>query len=60
MLPPGADAAAIAGAAQTVLDDDRFRDAARQMAATIATYGGAAGAVTELEALTRRLSARPL
>jgi len=54
MLPPGADAAAVAGAASTVLNDGRFRDAAREMAATIGTYGGAAGAVTELEALTRR------
>ena len=58
MLPPGADAVAVAGAATTVLNDGRFRDAAGRMAATIAGYDGAVGAVTELEALARRLSAR--
>jgi UDP:flavonoid glycosyltransferase YjiC (YdhE family) len=59
MLPPGSDAAAVASAATTVLNDGRFRDAAQEMATTIGTYGGAAGAVTELEALTRLSSALP-
>lgn len=59
MLPPDADADAVAGAATTVLNDGRFRDAARDMAATIATYGGAVGAVTQLESLTRLSSAQP-
>jgi UDP:flavonoid glycosyltransferase YjiC (YdhE family) len=59
MLPPGSDAAAVAAAATTVLNDERFRDAAQEMATTIGTYGGAAGAVTELEALTRLSSALP-
>ena len=59
MLPPDAEAAAIADAASTVLNDDRFREAAHEMAATIGTYGGAAGAATQLEALTRLSSAQP-
>jgi UDP:flavonoid glycosyltransferase YjiC (YdhE family) len=54
MLSPDAEPAAIAGAASTVLGDVRFHDAARQMAVTIGTYGGAVGAVNELEALSRR------
>jgi UDP:flavonoid glycosyltransferase YjiC (YdhE family) len=58
MLPPGSDAAAVASATTTVLNDGRFRDAAGRLAATIATYGGAAGAVHQLEALTRLSSAR--
>jgi UDP:flavonoid glycosyltransferase YjiC (YdhE family) len=53
MLPPGADAAAIADAASTVLGDGGFQAAAGQFAATIATYDGASGAVARLEALTR-------
>ncbi len=57
MLPPGADSAAIAGAASTVLDDVHFRDAARRFADTIGSCGGAVGAVNELEALAHATSA---
>ncbi len=52
MLPPDSTAAAVASVAATVLDDPRFQGAAQQLAATISSYAGAAGAMTALEALT--------
>jgi MGT family glycosyltransferase len=49
----GADAAAITGAVQAMLDDSAARDGAKRMANVIAGYGGAGAAVEEIVGLAR-------
>jgi MGT family glycosyltransferase len=51
MLMPDSDSDAIAEAATDILQDARFTDGAKRMAAAISGYGGAAQAVDALEAL---------
>jgi MGT family glycosyltransferase len=50
-LPPDSSSDAIAQAAADVLEDDRYRTCAKQMAASIGGYGGAAAAAAALEGL---------
>jgi UDP:flavonoid glycosyltransferase YjiC (YdhE family) len=52
MLTPDADSDAIAKAATDILSDGRLTAGAKHMADVIRGYGGAARAVTALEALT--------
>ena len=51
MLMPDSSSDEIARAAVEILDDDRFKAGAKQMAVAIGGYGGAAEAATALEAL---------
>ena len=51
MLMPDSSSDAIAQAATDILGDDHFTVAAKQMAVSIAGYGGAAEAAAALEAL---------
>ena len=53
MLMPDADVSTIIDAAREVLDDQTSRSAAKKMASTISSYGGASAAVTALELLTQ-------
>jgi UDP:flavonoid glycosyltransferase YjiC (YdhE family) len=52
MLTPDADSDAIAKAATDIISDGRLTAGAQHMADVIRGYGGAARAVTALEALT--------
>jgi MGT family glycosyltransferase len=52
-LLPGADDPAIAGAVRELLDSPTVRDGAKRVARIIASYGGAATAVDELERLAQ-------
>jgi UDP:flavonoid glycosyltransferase YjiC (YdhE family) len=51
MLMPDSSSEAIAQAATDILEDDRFKAHAKQMAVAIGGYGGAAAAATALESL---------
>jgi UDP:flavonoid glycosyltransferase YjiC (YdhE family) len=51
MLMPDSSSAAIAQAATDILEDDRFKAHAKQMAVTISGYGGATTAAAALESL---------
>jgi MGT family glycosyltransferase len=56
MLMPDSGSDLIAEAAATVLGEERFTAAAKQMAVVIAGYGGGAQAADALEALAARVS----
>ena len=51
MLMPDSSSEAIAQAATDILEDDRFKAGAKQMAVAIGGYGGAAQAAAALESL---------
>ena len=51
MLMPDSSSAVIGQAAADVLEDDRFKAGAKQLAVAIAGYGGAAQAADTLEGL---------
>jgi UDP:flavonoid glycosyltransferase YjiC (YdhE family) len=51
MLMPDSDSDAIASVAMEILEDGRFTDGAKRMAAAISGYGGAAQGATALEEL---------
>ena len=51
MLTPDSSSDEIARAATEILEDDRFKAGAKQMAVAIGGYGGAAEAAAAMEAL---------
>ncbi len=54
MLMPDSNSDAIAQATSSILGDDRFKAAAKQMAVAIGGYGGATAAASALESLAKR------